>query len=209
MPAQSIAPLLLTRLAIIVSVHLCVRTMLQEIGGFCARCHLRAVGPPIACELLAGGFRVLSRFSSNRHPRLIAVKPGRVHLVPDNSQHACDDDCENTPNRSAIIRRAYTTTFSHTCLSTRPQHTFRTLLSIRPAPDFERDHLSNARSDTISRKSRDMHEDFFMTLRENDESISPIVVPFNQRSVRSHYLNLTLTITRMRLHRLRDDIVTH
>ena len=72
-PAQSIAPLLLTRLTIIVSVHLCVRTMLQEVSSFCARCHLRAMGAPIACELLACGFRVLSRCSSNRLSSIVAA----------------------------------------------------------------------------------------------------------------------------------------
>ena len=48
---QSVAPLLLARFAIIVSVHLGVGAMPEEIGSFRARSHLRAMGTPIASEL--------------------------------------------------------------------------------------------------------------------------------------------------------------
>src|SRR5688572_47629 len=42
------APLELTRNPVIVAVHLCSRTILQEVHGLTTRCHLRAVGSPVA-----------------------------------------------------------------------------------------------------------------------------------------------------------------
>lgn len=72
--------------------------------------------------------------------------------------------------------------------SARTHHSLRTLPSVPTAANFKCELLSDTRANTISRKSGDVHKNFFTALRKPDETEASLVIPLDECSVGSHGL---------------------
>lgn len=101
----------------------------------------------------------------------------RVTFVTSNTERTYDENCNRRTKWTVLVAGKGIAVLARRCSSDRTRYALRAFPSIRSAPHFKRNRLSNAWSNAIPRKSRDVHEDFFMTVRKHDKTKTPIVVP--------------------------------
>ena len=93
-------PLLLTRNAVVVSVHLRARAGFQEERGFCARGHLRTMNTAVALELTSGHIPALGRWSRDeaRRVRNLRLAARLIVLVALPGEQGHDDERNEVPH---------------------------------------------------------------------------------------------------------------
>ena len=126
--------MLLTRLTVVVSVHLGVRALLQELDRLCARGHLGATRPSVAFELLFDG---LDALRNREHCPIDDFVTRRVNTVTNETERTEEENCERRSRWTVLVTGRNLALLVTRCSSGRTRHALRTFSTVRSAPHFK------------------------------------------------------------------------